>query len=122
MDRDRLVSLLSGPQDAHASCRAALRDGAAFVVHDHPLPAANFLRTYRRRRRHARAAGIPTLGFDLAVEALAAAGDLPLRLGSVTAVDPPYHFQLVLTEDASAVVACLGIDQQHREFSGGSRR
>jgi hypothetical protein len=118
MDRDRLVSLLSGSHDAHAACRAALRDGAPFVVYGHPLPANNFLGTYRRRQRHTRETGIPTLGFDLAIEALAAADTLPLRLGSVTATDPPYHFQLFLREDMSAVVACLGVDQQHRELGG----
>jgi hypothetical protein len=121
MDRDRLVSLLSGSQEAHVACRAALRNGAAFVIYDHPLPATDLLGIYRRRQRHTSKAGIPTHGFGPAIEALAASGGLPLCLGSVTAVDPPYHFQLFLTEDASAVVACLGVDQQHRHPGGNAR-
>ncbi|MEQ4305030.1 hypothetical protein ABNF97_27230 [Plantactinospora sp. B6F1] len=61
-----------------------------------------------------RDAGIPTLGFAEAVEHLRGAGDQALRLGGVRVDNPPYYFQLLLSADASSVVGCIGVDQQHQ--------
>jgi len=66
---------------------------------------------YARRDRHTRQRSIPTLGFTQAVDDLRAHGDDLVRLGAVDLDDPPYHFQLFLNEDATAVIACLGVDQ-----------
>ena len=63
---------------------------------------------------HTVAEGIPTLGFSEAVASLRGMGTQPVQLGQVTVEDPPYLFMLFLADDASSVVACLGIDQQHR--------
>ncbi|MEU8006288.1 hypothetical protein AB0B66_34460 [Catellatospora sp. NPDC049111] len=54
------------------------------------------------------------LGFREAVDRLDELGDQPLRLGQVAVLSPPYHFLLFLTADLSAVVACIGVDQQHQ--------
>jgi hypothetical protein len=66
---------------------------------------------YARRDSHTRQQGIPTLGFTRAVDDLRAHGEDLVRLGAVDLDDPPYHFQLFLNADATAVVACLGVDQ-----------
>ncbi|MFG3701674.1 hypothetical protein ACGF5C_27745 [Micromonospora sp. NPDC047620] len=84
------------------------------MIDSDPLPASHMVRIYRRRERHIKARGVSSLGFAEAVQALTDAGHLPLRLGSVAAADPPYHFQIFLSADASTVVACLGVDQAHR--------
>jgi hypothetical protein len=46
-----------------------------------------------------------------AVDDLPASGDNLVRLCAVDTDDRPYHFQLFLNEDATAVVACLGVDE-----------
>lgn len=52
-----------------------------------------------------------TVGFAEAVADLRARGGDLVRVGGVEIEDPPYQFQLYLNEHASAVVACLGVDQ-----------
>ncbi|MEV5211656.1 hypothetical protein AB0K35_29690 [Micromonospora sp. NPDC053740] len=84
------------------------------MIDSDPLPASHMVSIYRRQERHIKARGVPSLGFAEAVQALTDAGNLLLRLGSVTAADPPYNFQIFLSADASTVVACLGVDQEHR--------
>jgi hypothetical protein len=65
-----------------------------------------------RRERHTRQFGIPTAGFAAAVETLLAYGERPVRIGAVDIDDPPYHYQLFLSEDLTTVVAVLGVDQR----------
>ncbi|MEV4412929.1 hypothetical protein [Catellatospora sp. NPDC049609] len=112
MERDRLIQLLSEDAGAFSYCRQALQAGANFRVFDaHPPVAANhFANVYAGRERRMRAAGTPTLGFPDAVQRLRDLGDQPLQLGEVGVASPAYHFQLFLTGDLSAVVACLGVD------------
>ncbi|WP_144120960.1 hypothetical protein [Catellatospora sichuanensis] len=112
----QLIRLLGERNDAFEACRLALEDGASFRIFEDPapLPAHHYARIYARRERLTRNAGRPTLGFREAADRLGESGDQPLRLGQVTVISPPYHFQLFLTADISAVVACLGVDQQHQ--------
>ena len=81
---------------------------------DGAVPASRILPAYERRAVRTVAEGIPTLGFADAVASLRRMGTQPVRLGQVTVADPPYLFMLFLSDDASTVVACLGIDQKDR--------
>ncbi|MGK5445069.1 hypothetical protein ACSNN7_25025 [Micromonospora sp. URMC 105] len=118
MKREELISLLADESPADTACREALERGAPFRIWDDSggsIPASNLASTYRAREAITRDRGIPTLGFAAAVETLYALGEQPVRLGGVTQVDPPYYFQLFLTADATSVLACIGVDQQHQQ-------
>ncbi|TDB78419.1 hypothetical protein [Micromonospora sp. KC721] len=117
MDRHRLIVLLTGKGNPDALCRDALDRGANFTIAAGALPASHYARIYDRRERHCRQHGIATLGFGRGVERLHDATDQPVRLGWVEGKDPNYHFQLFFTDDLSAVVACIGIDQRFRHFN-----
>lgn len=113
MEREALLRLLAKePGAAYAACGAAIAAGAEYVVWDDTVPAEQLASSYSRRARHMAKIGRPMLGGDEAVEQLQIAGVTPLRIGEAKLEDPPTHFQLFLTSDASRVVACLGIDQR----------
>jgi hypothetical protein len=113
MERDALLRLLSEePGAAYEACRAAIRAGAEYVVWDHTLPADQLARSYSRRAQHMAKIGNPMLGGAEAIAQLETSGDRPLRVGEAKIENPPTHFQLFLTADASRVVACIGIDQR----------
>jgi hypothetical protein len=113
MEREALLRLLAEePGAAFQACRAAIRAGAEYVVWDHTLPADQLARSYTRRARHMERIGNPMLGGAEAIDVLATAGDRPLRVGEAKIENPPTHFQLFLSADASRVVACIGIDQR----------
>ncbi|MEE6260768.1 hypothetical protein [Plantactinospora sonchi] len=112
--RDDLARLLDREDEAFATCRRAVLAGAAIRV-DHarpPAPASHHVPVYAIRAEHTTATGIPTLGFFAAVEALRAYGDRPVRLGAVDVADPPYHYQLFLDAELTAVIAVIGVDQR----------
>jgi len=109
MGRSQLVAMLGG-SDAGVLCQQALENGATFTVHHGAMPATHYAVIYARRERLCRQRGISSVGFRQAVEDLQLAGDQAVCLGWVDTVDPPYHFQLFLNEDLSAIVACLGVD------------
>ena len=111
MDRDLLVQLLGGENEAFTACRQFVVGGARLWVSDQVQSAAELARTYQRRESHIELAGIPTVGFSVAVQALHQYGEQPVRLGAVDADDPPYHFQLFLDKELTTVIACLGVDQ-----------
>jgi hypothetical protein len=113
MEREALLRLLAEePGAAFQACRAAIRAGAEYVVWDHTLPADQLARSYLRRAQHMAKIGNPMLGSAEAIDVLQTSGDRPLRVGEAKIENPPTHFQLFLTEDASRVVACIGIDQR----------
>jgi hypothetical protein len=113
MERDALLRLLAvEPGAAFEACGDAIRAGAEYVVWDDTVPADQLARSYSRRARHMAKVGNPMLGDAEAIEQLQTSGDRPLRIGEAKVDDPPRHFQLFLTADASRVVACLGIDQR----------
>lgn len=114
MERVQLISLLTDRDGAFEACRVAVERGASFDVFDGSLPASHFAEIYRGRQIHTRERGIPTVGFAEAVEVLYALRERPLRVGRVRLSDPPYYFQLFLSADESAVVACIGVDHQHQ--------
>jgi hypothetical protein len=114
VERNELAQLLDTSGYASGACRHALLDGAGFIVWDGAVPASRILPAYERRAVRTVAEGVPTLGFAEAVATLRRMGAAPVRLGQVTVADPPYVFMLFFDDDASTVVACLGIDQQHR--------
>ena len=111
MDRDLLVQLLGGENEAFTAARQFVLAGARLWISDQAQPASQLARTYQRRERHIEQVGIPTLGFSTAVRALRRYGEQPVRLGAVDADDPPYHFQLFLDKELTSVIACLGVDQ-----------
>ncbi|MEV0127105.1 hypothetical protein AB0H83_01370 [Dactylosporangium sp. NPDC050688] len=113
MEREVLLRLLDEvPGEAFVACKNAIRAGADYVVWDDTVPADALARSYSRRTQHMAKIGTPMLGGDDAVASLRVSGDQPLRIGEAKVEDPPTHFQLFLTADASRVVACLGIDQR----------
>jgi hypothetical protein len=113
MEREALLRLLAlEPGAAFEACGEAIRAGAEYVVWDDPLPADQLARSYSRRALHMAKIGNPMLGGAEAIEQLHSSGQRMLRIGEAKVDDPPTHFQLFLTADASRVVACLGIDQR----------
>jgi len=113
MEREALLRLLAEePGAAFEACGAAIRAGAEYVVWDHCVPADQLARSYARRAQHMAKIGNPMLGGPEAIEQLETSGERPLRIGEAKTEDPPTHFQLFLTADASRIVACLGIDQR----------
>jgi hypothetical protein len=119
VDRDLLVQLLGGENEAFTACRRFVVAGARLWVSDQGQPASELARTYQRRASHTEQVGIPTLGFSAAVQALRQYGEQPVRLGAVHVDDPPYHFQLFLDNELTSVIACLGVDQDpaHRHIA-----
>jgi hypothetical protein len=112
VNRDHLVGMLRRDGEAFDACRQALVAGARFWVTEHTQQASILVGIYARRDRHTQQRAIPTLGFAQAVDDLRSRGGDPVRIGAVDSDNPPYHFQLFLNEDATAVVACLGVDQR----------
>ncbi|MEV6571206.1 hypothetical protein [Streptomyces sp. NPDC051577] len=108
MERDQLMRLLVGDDEASKAALAALVDGDDFVVwEDATLSSYAHARTYENRRASLRRRGIETLGLDRAVQLLRER-DQPIRLGKITSVDRSRIFMVFLTEDGSAPVACIG--------------
>jgi hypothetical protein len=113
MERAALLRLLAEePGAAFEACRVAISAGAEYVVWDHVLPADQLARSYLRRAQHMARIGNPMLGSAEAIDVLQTAGDRPLRVGEAKTENPPTHFQLFLTADATRVLACIGIDQR----------
>ncbi|MFB9408106.1 MULTISPECIES: hypothetical protein [Dactylosporangium] len=113
MEREALLRLLGEePGAAFEACRDAIQAGAEYVVWDHTLPADQLARSYLRRAQHMARIGTPMLGSAEAIDVLQTAGDRPLRVGEAKIENPPTHFQLFLTADATRVLACIGIDQR----------
>jgi hypothetical protein len=122
VERTQLAQLLDNTGYAAGACRHALLDGAGFIMWESLVPASRILPAYERRESHTVANGIPTLGFAEALAELRTLGPRTVQIGQVTVADPPYVFMVFLSEDASAVVACLGIDQTgHRATSSQAR-
>ncbi|MFJ9075617.1 hypothetical protein ACIRO3_10215 [Streptomyces sp. NPDC102278] len=108
MERDQLLQLLVGDDEASKAALAALAEGDDFVVwEDGTLSSETQARRYANRRGSLRRRGIETLGLERAVQ-LFRERDQPLRLGKITSVDRSRVFMLFLTEDGSALVACIG--------------
>ena len=112
MERTELAQLFDTSDTASGACRHALLGGADYIVWEDPVPADRILPAYERRALRTVAAGVPTVGFAEAMASLRRIGTQPVRLGQVTGTDPPFLYMLFLTDDASTVVACLGIDQE----------
>jgi hypothetical protein len=117
VDRDLLVRLLGGGDEAFSACRQSVVAGARFWVSGDAQPASGLAVIYQRRAEHIEQVGIPTLGFSAALHALHEYGERQVRLGAVDVDNPPYHFQLFLDENLTSIVACLGVDQDpaHRQ-------
>jgi hypothetical protein len=111
VDRDHLARILDREGEVFAACRRAVLGGARFWVTDVTQPASTLVATYAWRERGTRERGVPTLGFAEAVAALRDVGEGLVRLGAVDTEDPPYHFQLFIDGDGTALIACLGVDQ-----------
>lgn len=109
MERDHLAQLLDENSDASSACRSALLQGAELIVWDGTTPADRMVPTYVRRQMLTIATGTATVGFPEALAALRSAGVAPVRLGQVTATEPPYLYMVFLTGEPTAVVACFGI-------------
>jgi hypothetical protein len=109
MDRDRLVRLLDGDDEMIVACRRAVVDGAPFWISPTSQPASSLTSTYARRERLNRRAGVPAMGFSQAVDRLRNLGEQPAHVAAVDWQNPPYHFQLFLNADLTAVMACVGV-------------
>jgi hypothetical protein len=113
MDREDLARRLIREREPFAECRRAVLSGAPFWISgpEHPTSASALASIYARRHEQTTRRGIPTVGFARAVDALRAHDEQLIRVGAVDVQDPPYHYQLFLTEDLTTVVAILGVDQ-----------
>lgn len=113
VDRSALADLLSDAGEAGAACRRALVAGADYEVWPTPVSTRDLIGVYRRRERLSRRHGISPIGFADAVVRLNICGREVVLVGYVKGVTPAYHFQVFLSADASRVIACLGISQEH---------
>ncbi|MEW9530067.1 hypothetical protein [Microbispora sp. NPDC049125] len=119
MDRSALADLLSDAGEAGAACRRALVSGGDYEVWPAPVSTRSLVRVYRRRERLSRRRGISSVGFADAVVRLDTCDLEVVLIGYVESVSPAYHFQIFLSADASRVIACLGISQEHKAPSVG---
>ncbi|WP_329572332.1 hypothetical protein [Streptomyces sp. NBC_01361] len=108
MERDSLMQLLAGDDEASLAALAALHSGATYVVWDEASPSQSYAHVYARRLRHTRRKGVETVGLEQAVQRLGE-HDRPVRLGQVAAADKSWVFMLFLTEDGGSLVACTGV-------------
>ncbi|EDY46818.1 hypothetical protein SSBG_04781 [Streptomyces sp. SPB074] len=108
MERDPLLQLLAGGDEAALAALAALHEGATYVVWDGASPAESYANVYARRLRHTRRKGVATVGLEHAVQRLGE-HDRPVRLGRVAAADRSWVFMLFFTEDGGSLVACTGV-------------
>jgi hypothetical protein len=111
MERDQLAKLLDQTDGTARACRAALLDGADYKLWEGTTPASRMVPAYERRQTQTIASGASTMGFADALVTLRGAGVADIRLGQVTAVNPPYVFMVFLAEDSTSVVGCFGIGQ-----------
>ncbi|TQS13332.1 hypothetical protein [Microbispora hainanensis] len=118
MDRRALADLLSDAGEAGAACRRALVSGADYEVWPAPVSTRELVGIYRRRERLSRRRGVSSIGFADAVVRLDTCGREFVLVGYVKGVTPAYHFQVFLSADASRVIACLGISQEHPPLAG----
>jgi hypothetical protein len=112
VERDQLDRLLAarGGEDAFFLARRALTAGAEFAIKPSAVASEHLASIYRRRERHARRAGQATVGFSEAIADLQENGEREIAGGFID--DRPregYYYQLFLSLDLSAVIACLGI-------------
>ncbi|WP_285558380.1 hypothetical protein [Actinoplanes regularis] len=115
MELDHLLGLLDPEDEVSAACRQAVLHGRRWRVHSTRVPASELVWIYTIREAQLREAATATLGFTTAIEALRSLGNKAVYLGyAVSADDPPYHFQLFIDEDLTAVVACLGVGPENR--------
>lgn len=108
--REMLLRLLgSDSGEAAQLASRALREGAPFAVwFDGPGSAAQELLTvYRRREKHTRSIGLPTVGFAEAVAALSATDASDLHLASIEGTD--LIFVLFVRGVGEELVGCHGV-------------
>jgi hypothetical protein len=98
IDRTRLMALLDAiPNRAHQACRAELRAGASFRLHDGTVARENVLRAY--------ASWVPAAGSHDALQRLATSPHSHVRLGAVSGGSRRYV--LFLDPDGMQIIACL---------------
>jgi hypothetical protein len=121
VERFELAELFAGQTEACDPAREALLAGGDFTIWDGASLATSPAGTYVRRLEHTRANGIETLGLPATVEILQDLHDRPLRPGRIAAPDASWHFVLFLASDASSLLACAGVRQQHSEADPHAR-
>lgn len=91
MDRDLLMRLLAGDDEASALALAALRTGATFSVGDTAHPAGRHAGVFGHRLRRMRMHGVEPLGPERAVQLLSEHGR-PVRVGLIDSADRTWYY------------------------------
>lgn len=110
LDRSELVQAFTVDSEVTLQAKRALVAGATFEIWPGRIPAERLHRTYARRLRRAQGINRPSLGFEEAVENLAANASQDLLIGYIDDRERGgYYYQLFLTPDLTRVVGCIGV-------------
>lgn len=109
-EKEGLFRVLEGDAEVLGLAREAVEGGAAFRVWPGEVETVRLRSIYGRRRRTVERAGQPSLGFDEALEGLAACEEATVAIGYVDdRVRGGWYFQMFLTADRARLVACLAV-------------
>ncbi|MEU1189773.1 hypothetical protein [Streptomyces sp. NPDC005859] len=106
MERHVLESLLIGDDEASVIALAALRSGAPYSVEERVQPTGAHAGVFSRRLQRMRMRGFEPLGLERAVQLIREYGR-PVRTALIDPGNRPRFTLLFLTEDGSALVACV---------------
>lgn len=112
MNRDDLIALLDGPDEARSAARAALATGREFRVEpDRRATGANLAEIYGTREGILAEKGIRTLGMRDAVARFTELGTTRVAFCSIGGADDDWWFLVALSSALDEVLVCLGVDQ-----------
>jgi hypothetical protein len=106
MERHVLESLLIGDDEASVIALAALRSGAPYSVEERVQPTGAHAGVFSRRLQRMRMRGFEPPGLERAVQLIREYGR-PVRSALIDPENRTRFTLLFLTEDDSAVVACV---------------
>lgn len=106
MERHELEALLAGDDEATVTALAALRSGAPYSVEERVQPTGAHAGVLSRRLQRLRRQGIEPPGLERAVRLIREHGR-PVRSALIDPDNRTRFTLLFLTEDRSALVACV---------------
>ncbi|MFF9913345.1 hypothetical protein [Streptomyces sp. NPDC013457] len=107
MERHVLESLLTGDDEASVRALAALRSGAPYSVEERVQPTGVHAGVFGHRLQRMRMRGYEPPGLERAVQLVREHGR-PVRTALIDPDNRTWFTLLFLTEDRSALVACVG--------------
>ncbi len=107
LSRAQILRLIGdGSTPAHKTCAEAIRNGAAFRIHQDTVAREGALRIYALRSQMAHLDGVPTIGVEEALKDLAGTAYPRVRFAAVSA---DYDFVLFFDPDCTELIAVIGM-------------